>query len=160
MCNRRLSISILLLGLLLSSWGGVLAAALCPHMAQDYSCCLMSMAHEHDRVSPHHSTEMAGMGDMEMMPQTSAANEVTNSLDQPVESCAHCMGRSEPPFAPVVTASAIEQSKSVADAALAPASNAIAASTQELSASLTRSTSNAPPGASTPRHILISCFRI
>jgi hypothetical protein len=159
MRKGSLSTGALLLALLLSAWGNVLAAA-CPHMRQDHACC-------HARVAPHpashHSMGETQMGEMQMN-DTRAGHEAEQSadaraLDQPVETCEHCMGRSQLPTPPA-TLRELEQSKRGEDVSAPPAlSEPLSITTSFVPIVLARE--HAPPTVvSSQRHVLISVFRI
>src|SRR5437763_15916500 len=94
---------ILLLSLILSGSGNVLAAAFCSH-AQVTACCQTKTMH--DSMS---SPDMMKMDGMEMsMP---AAEADVNSIAQPATLCAHCMGNSDLPAKMVAAVASVEQSK-------------------------------------------------
>lgn len=159
MRKRSLSSGALLLALLLSAWGNVLAAA-CPHMGQDHACC-------HARVAPHpashHSMDETEMGEMRMSDMR-AGHEAeqsadTSTLDKPVETCEHCMGRSQLPTPPA-TLREVEQSKRGGDVSAPPALSAPLSITTSF-APIVLAREHAPPTDSTSsRHVLISVFRI
>jgi hypothetical protein len=159
MRKRSLSSGTLLLALLLSAWGNVLAAA-CPHMGQDHACC-------HARVAPHPASQH-GMDEMEMgemhMSDTQAEHEAgqsadTRALDKPVETCEHCMGRSQLPTPPA-TLREVEQSRRGEDVSAPPAlSEPLSIATSF--APIVPAREHAPPtAAASERHVLISVFRI
>jgi uncharacterized protein involved in copper resistance len=154
MRKRSLSSGALLLALLLSAWGNVLAAA-CPHMGQDHACC-------HAKVTPHPASHH-GMDEMQMS-DTQAGHEAEQSadaraLDKPVETCEHCMGRSQLPTPPA-TLREVEQSKRGEDVCAPPAlSEPLSITTLFVPIVLARE--HAPPTAvSSERHVLINVFRI
>src|SRR5437763_12849392 len=103
-------IGITLLALLVSGWGNVLAAALCPKM-QVASCCLMKTTH--DSASQHEAMSMDGMA---MMP---AADVEANSMGQPAASCAHCLSSPDLPFKSVITVNSVRESERNLSAAVA-----------------------------------------
>lgn len=154
MRKRSLSSVTLLLALLLSAWGNVLAAA-CPHMGQDHACC-------HARVAPHPASHH-GMDEMQMSDKQ-AGHEAeqsadTRALDKPIETCEHCMGRSQLPTPPA-TLREVEQSKRGEDVSAPPAlQEPLSVTTSFVPIVLARE--HAPPTAvSSERHVLISVFRI
>ena len=154
MRKRLLSSGTLLLALLLSAWGNVLAAA-CPHKGQDHECC-------HARVAPHPASHH-GMGEMQIGEMQSGheaeQSADTRALDKPVESCEHCMGRSRLPTTPAMLRE-VEQSKRGEDVSAPPAlQEPLSVTTSFVPIVLARE--HAPPtAASSERHVLISVFRI
>jgi hypothetical protein len=154
MRKRSLSSGALLLALLLSAWVNMLAAA-CPHMGQDHACC-------HARVAPH-PTSHHGMDEMQMSDmqggREAEQSADTRALDRPVETCEHCMGRSQLPTPPATLREA-EQSKRGGDVSAPPAlSESLSVATSFAPIVLARE--HAPPTAVTSeRHVLISVFRI
>ena len=84
---------------------------------------------------------------------------VANEFDQPVGSCAHCLGHSGIVNAPVSFVSVSDQSGKDVGSALLPVSSFLAPAAITVAQNgLPRE--HAPPGMSTPRHILISVFLI
>ena len=151
MCKRHLSTAVLVLALLISARGQVLAAAMCPHMQQDHACC-------HAQVVQNHAAhEMSG--DMQMTPAVESAQgaEVTAS-DKPIEGCDHCMGRtSQSPL--TATLREVDRtnhgSELAAPVALSRSSDLAPPFTTPVP-----SREHSPPEASGHRHVLISVFRI
>lgn len=136
-------------GLLLfaSGWGQTLAAAFCPHALGGHACCLANRtSHKHDHASHHEATPS---------PNTTAGG-VAASLDQPTEKCGHCMSHPQLPTTPA--AGAAGQSMSGGGLAAPPAAVADAATPIFTKAIISRQ--HAPPGVSSPRHVLINVFRI
>ena len=151
MRRRHLSVGILLLTLLMSVWGQVLAAALCPHMRQDHACC-------HAKVAQGHAShEMAG--DMQMTPAAESAQiEAAVATDKPVEGCDHCMGR--PSQAPqTATLRGVERTSRGSELA-APTTLSRPSDLAPTFAAPVPSREHGPPGASVHRHVLIGVFRI
>ncbi len=84
---------------------------------------------------------------------------VANKFDQPVESCAHCLGHSGIVNAPVSFVSVSDQSgKEIGSVLLAVPRFLIRPAIALAQIGLPRE--HAPPGSSAPRHILISVFLI
>ncbi|MDT7687415.1 MAG: hypothetical protein QOE46_174 [Acidobacteriota bacterium] len=155
MRNRLLSIGTLLLALLLSAWGNVLAAVTCAHMEQDHACC-------HARVA-HHPASHQGMDEMQMDDtQTMHGAEQSadiRALGQTAGACEHCMGRSQLPTPPATLREA-DQSKRGEDVS-APLAISEPLSITISFVPLVLAREHAPPTAvSSSRHILISVFRI
>lgn len=135
-----------------SGWGHVLASAFCPNM-QDMPNCHMQA--ENVSTSSHEGHEGMEMGDMQN--RQSATESKAGALERPLASC--CASRPEIPPAPVVTSRGAEQSKQDLGTILKPALKAITQPTSTF-APLVTSRQHAPPGDSTPRHVLISVFLI
>ena len=151
MRRRHLSVGILLLALLTSVWGQVLAAALCPHMRQDHACCHAQVAQDH---ASHEMT-----GDMQMTRSVeSAQGAAFDAADKPVEGCDHCMGLA--PRSPL-TATLREAGRTNHGSELAAP---VALSRPSVLAppftAHVPSREHSPPEASVHRHVLISVFRI
>lgn len=158
--KRLLLITIALL-LSVSSWGEVLAAALCPHMQAAHACCIAkaSATHQHDRMMAHDDGAMEGREEEMMVPTTSPVKEDANMVTLPEGSCGHCMGRSEAPARSVSVARADVQTKKELRAAPTPTPKLSSPFTAS-STLLATSRQNAPPGDQSSRHVLINVFRI
>jgi hypothetical protein len=165
---RRFLLIASVLMLFVSGWGHVLAAALCPHVKAEHSCCPAqkqeAARHDHGLSASHEAMPMDGMEGMDMQtPATPVAETPTvggdaNSLGQPVEDCVHCMGHSQLPTPPVAVGTADQSSRS-AELAAPPATSLVTPPIPALTALVT-SRPHGPPGASAPRHVLINIFRI
>ena len=175
----------LLLGL--SSMGQVFAAAFCPRM-QGRACCRAKTArpthnssctHEDmamdgmpmDHVAMHSMQDMSTMDGMvmgEMVTEEMSTPPATSNtpigtfddaLQQPVESCPHCLSHSGLPNAPVSSISVTDESRKAVDSVPLPASSLLAPALVTVSSNgLPRE--HAPPGTSAPRHILNNVFLI
>lgn len=154
MRKRSLSSGTLLLALLLSAWGNVLAAA-CPHMGQEHACCPARVA---PHPASHHGMDEMQMSEMQAGHKAEQSAD-TRALDKPVEACEHCMGRSQLPT-PTATLREVEQPKRGEDVSAPPAlSEPLSFATSFVPLVLARE--HAPPIAvSSERHVLISVFRI
>jgi hypothetical protein len=195
MSKRFLSSGMLVLALLTSAWGNVLAAAFCPR-GLGRECCF-AKTHKHSSPSTHekmavHDMHMAGMSmesmnidDMRMdaasmnhramddkaidgatvdmsitfSPTAFIEEAVANKSDQPVESCAHCLGHSGIVNAPVSFVSVSDQSGKKIVSVLMPVSRFLIRPAIAL-AQIGLPREHAPPDSSGPRHILISVFLI
>lgn len=173
MKRRSLSIVFVVVALLFSAWGNVIAAAFCPRFALNRDCCLKYAAHQAKQVkhdpSCHH--EMAGMDmddmQMESPPDTNAQDspvELTSessseqiSLDLPIEPCAHCVSHSQTTSG-TVSVVAIDPSKRLVQANSLPASFSI--DLTRAFADLIVPSEHGPPSPSSPRHVIINVFRI
>jgi hypothetical protein len=178
MRKRSLSIVfVVVVALLVSAWGNVIAAASCSRFALNHDCCLKRGAQQAKQVkhesSCHH--EMAGleMDDMQMeteadsAPGTSAqpskveldsessSDEV--ALDRLIEQCACCLSHSQTTSG-TVSVVAIDPSKQLVETNSLPANFAI--SLTSAFAGLIARSERSPPGPSAPRHIIINVFRI
>jgi hypothetical protein len=166
--------------LVMGSLGHVFAAAFCPRSLGRECCFRNTSNHRHDSSSAHedmvmdglpmdHMT-MPGMHDMSTMdgmvmsetstddtsgPSSSGnyARTLDDALEQPVESCPHCMSHSGFPNAPVSSVKAHDESRKAVNTEPLPASSFLALPvTTVASNGLPRE--HAPPGPSAPRHIL------
>ena len=99
------------------------------------------------------------MGGTEAPPPSSGTNvgaEAT-SLDQPSQECGHCMSHPRLPTMPA--AGAAGQSKS-GEGLAAPPPAVVADTPAPVFMPAIISRQHAPPGVSSPRHVLLSVFRI
>lgn len=157
MRNRFLSSGVLLFVLLTGAWGNVLAASLCPRMAQDHSCChAKAMQHAHEAMGDMQMNEMQ-MSEMQM---PSAAEQETQSMRAvpPDAECEHCLSHSQL-TTKLPTLREAEQTRRGEDVA-APLALASHASSIPLFVLPVHARPHAPPGAMTSRHVLINVFRI
>jgi hypothetical protein len=141
--------------LLTVNWGAVLAAASCPR-AQGHACChAKSSAHEHGMSPTHDGMATGGMGNMAALSDDDGNVE---ALDQPPESCRHCMSH---PGVPVTAVVSSAQGQSARELSAAPTTTLKTSAAHPSSfAPPVVSRQHAPPGASTSRHVLISVFLI
>ena len=95
------------------------------------------------------------MGDTQMSPV--ATEDKAGALERPLASC--CMSRPEVPPAAVILSRGAEQSKQDLGVLLKPALKVQAPLSSSFAQPIT-SRQHAPPGASTPRYVLISVFLI
>lgn len=177
MKQRALSIVFVVVALLFSAWGNVIAAAFCPRFAQNRDCCLKHPAQQPKPVkhesSCHH--EMAGMemGEMQMdteaeyerdftaqdlqveLPSAPSTEEV--ALDLPIEACAHCLSHSQP-TSRTISVPAIDPSRRLVENNSLPANIAIGLTASF--ADLIAPSEHGPPRPSSPRHLVINVFRI
>jgi hypothetical protein len=135
--------------LCVSGWGHVLVAAVCPN-GRDMQGCPMHAGGDSAR-----GHEGMGMGDMQM-PAGDAEGRV-GSLERPLASC--CARQPEAPPAPVAASRGAEQSKQDLGALLKPVPKTITPPAPSFAPTVT-SRQHAPPGAQTPRHVLVSVFLI
>ena len=142
--------------LLAVNWGAVLAAAPCPR-AQGHACChAKSLAHGHGMSPAHDGMAVGGMEGMAALSDDGGNGE---ALDQPLESCAHCMSHSGFPVTAVVASGAQGQSGRELSAAPPPTLKTSAAHPSSFAPPVV-SRQHAPPGASHSRHLLIGVFLI
>jgi uncharacterized protein involved in copper resistance len=174
MRKRSLSIVFVVVALLFSAWGNVIAAAFCPRFALNHDCCLKHASKQAKHESSCHH-EMAGMemDDMQMeteadsapdtgaqnshaqLPSESSSDEV--ALDLPIEQCACCVSHSQTTSG-TVSFVAIDPSKQLVETNSPPANFAIGLT--PAFAGLILPSEHSPPGPSTPRHVIINVFRI
>src|SRR5947209_4366575 len=141
---------ILLLSLILSGQGNVLAAAFCQH-AQLPACCQTKTMR--DSMPSHDMMEGMNMS----MP---AAEAEADSISQPTELCAHCMSHPNLPAKAVAAVASVEQSKRDLSARISALVSKSPASSIASFAPLLSSRPHAPPVTSARRHVLISTFLI
>jgi hypothetical protein len=173
MRKRSLSIVFVVVALLFSAWGNVIAAAFCPRFALNRDCCLKHAVHEAMQVKHDSSCqyEMAGMemDDMKMesppdistqdspMELTSESSSEQVALDLPIDPCPHCVSHSQTTSG-TVSVVAIDPSKRLVETNSLPASFSI--DLTHAFADLIVPSEHSPPGPSSPRHVLINVFRI
>jgi hypothetical protein len=147
---------VMLLALLVSGWGNVLAATLCPHAmnAQAQADVGKAAMHRHDSSRQ----EMDGM-QMAQTGETGHCDSKVAAFDQPAGICTHCLSRNESP----ATSSSLQREltlkkrdtgKIVKPEAITATLPAIVHTPQFLP------TQNAPPGSSNRKHLLLSVFLI
>ncbi len=151
----RLATTGIILALLLSAWGNVFAASLCPRVGRGHACCRARVA----RVPECHK----GMADMQSghahggsaaEPDSDAA-----SIDQPSESCAHCMSHPQLPPSPALLREA-GQTVRGSNLSLTPTPVELGSYAVALARTVA-AREHSPPGAKTSsRHVLINVFRI
>jgi len=116
------------------------------------------------------STDHMAMNDMKidaanvdvstpLLPPAFSEPGVANKLDQPFESCAHCVGHSGVANAPVSFVSVSGQSGKELGPVLLPVSRFLVRPNVTL-VQIGLPREHAPPGTNAPRHILISVFLI
>lgn len=172
MRKRPLSIVFVVVALLFSAWGNVIAAAFCPRFALNRDCCLKRGKQVKHESSCHH--EMAGMemDDMQMQTEADAPGASTQNsqveltsessseevaLDLPIEPCAHCLSHSQPTSG-TVSVVVIDPSKRLVETNSLPANWAFGLTAAF--ADLIVPSEHGPPGPSSPRHVIINVFRI
>jgi hypothetical protein len=151
---RFVSICFLVLVLLNSAMGSVLAATLCPHVSGAMSCCSAEPSKQHEHTD---GMQMDGM--QAEAPSTSTAQEQSaTSVGEPRTICSHCITHSKAVSVPVFLREADHKNAQVG--AAAPKSFAQALVPFTASVHLISVRSHAPPGPRNPRYILLSVFRI
>ena len=146
-----------------SGWGTAMAAALCPHanLNAAKSAAEKRAVKSRPASKPHcHDSAMeqdAG-AQMEMPPSVPGSKASYASLGLQDETpCTHCMGQNEIPVSTVLAVQKAEQKRSLES----PVTQAILQATPALT--LARPViyrQGAPPGPSTPKHLLISLLLI
>ncbi|HYY59422.1 MAG TPA: hypothetical protein VE842_18995 [Pyrinomonadaceae bacterium] len=164
MRRQSLFIAVLLCALILSGWGGVLAAVLCPHAAQMAAAPLKTKGHASchakadasDDESPAAAASHKSMDDMEASSRTK--EESRDAAARSTESCRHCISHRSLPTEPVKARDAqpgrgdtgVVDSppvRSIAPPAFIRISNIIP-------------TQGSPPGRGARRHLLLGIFLI
>ncbi len=179
--GRSLFAAFLLLAFIAGAWGNVLAAAFCPGMASVRACCLQHKSHpQSSETHDMHDMEMGEMADMQMsemkMDMSAESTEEASTqkqieplagveqdteapaIEQPIETCSHCLSHSQLPLGSV-TLRETEAAQRSADLIAAP-QVIEQASLTALPSLIVDQREHAPPGSSSPRHILINVFRI
>jgi hypothetical protein len=165
MRNRFLISGILLFALVAGAWGNVLAAALCPQMAQGQSCCAVQGVPESGAT--HDVMDDMQMGDMQardmqmhdmQMPQALNQEKDSNVLAQPEAGCEHCMSHCQLLTVPNTLREA-DQTRSGEHKA-PPLALADPVSLAPLFVPPVYSKQHAPPGPTTSRYLLFNIFRI
>ena len=160
-------IGISLLALLVSGWGSVIAAALCPHagmsqpaaMAEDHSCCLakLEQAGEHHKGAHQHEAAH-GAKTVPVAAHHLHGSNAAVALGQPQGTCAHCIGQNELPAAPAsvreLTLQKRAASKAVGHTAVS-FTPPVAVYIEQFAP-----TQHAPPGHASRKHLLLSVFLI
>ena len=139
--------------ILFSQSSGFLVAALCPHLRPTLTHCNTQPAEE--SIS-HHDQGHTTTGSTEAQSQHPGQEAVT--LGQPLESCNHCAVHSRTTLSPAVFqgGEAPKLPHDLTISVLVSRAEPIASSP----AAVVTSRAHGPPGAQTPRHILINIFRI
>jgi len=174
MRKRSIAIVFVVVALLCSAWGNVLAAAFCPRFELSRDCCFNGRVRQVKHPSSCHH-EMAGMemDDMQMeteadsAPDTSAQTSKAElssesssdiaGLGLPIEPCAHCGSHSQTTSGNISVA-AIDPSKRLVETNSLPASFSI--DLTRAFADLIVPSEHSPPSPSSPRHVIINVFRI
>ncbi|HEX8138654.1 MAG TPA: hypothetical protein VF544_13895 [Pyrinomonadaceae bacterium] len=159
----------LLCALCLSGWGGVLAAAFCPHasasaraaasveagqeMDDDHACChadARDAQEEHCSNSSHEA-----MVETKARPATERHSQ---ALAPSEDSCSHCIGRSSLPVRPA-KASEPSQHRHDARGPAKDEAKPVAPPIFRIVSSIAP-TQGAPPGPTARKHLLLSIFLI
>lgn len=144
----------MLLALLVSGWGNVFAATLCPHAMNAQANVEKAAMHQHDSSRQ----EMDGM-QMTQAGEPGHCDSKVAAFDQPAGICTHCLSRNEFP----ATSSSLQRELTlkkrdtgtiVKPEAITATLPAIVHTAQFLP------TQNAPPGSSNRKHLLLSVFLI
>lgn len=161
-------IGITLLALLVSGWGSMLAATLCPHAGADLSQAVLAEEHsschaQTEQTQEHHSTSLTNsseaMHDAMPMPALRLHDDKSNiaALTLPAGACTHCISQNELPSTPA-SAQALTLQKR--DAGKIVEQTATPISLPAVSIAQLTPTQHAPPGLTNSRHILLSVFLI
>lgn len=172
MKKRTSAVILLVVTLLFSAWGNVVAAGFCPRYALSRDC---SRTHKHQAPkqvkhdTPCHD-EMAGMDMDDMQIESPSDSSASNSPEEfsessndqgavelTTKSCAHCVSHSQS-TAGVVSVLAIDPAKRVVESNSLPANSALYATSDFTD--LIVPSEHSPPGPTSPRHLIINVFRI
>lgn len=175
MRHRILTPVLLSLALLMSGWGGVLAAAFCTHdagrpaaMAEDHDCCRASLESEQDEhqhcaveASAHSSHEAMAMDetDASSMPAEGTTANAVASFAQNDTACLHCVSRNGLPTT-VIVAREPEQKKRDASGFALAARKLVVPLAAAFFAEPPLNRQGAPPGVAARRHLLLNVFVI
>lgn len=144
-----------LLALLVSGWGNVLAATLCPHAmgGQAQENVKKAAAHQHDSSQQ----EMGGM-QMTHASEAGHCDSKVAAFDQPAGICTHCLGQNESP----TTSSSLQRELTLKkrDAGTIVKPETTTTSLAIIYTPQFLPTQNAPPGSSNRKHLLLSVFLI
>jgi hypothetical protein len=175
MSKRVIFTSFLLLAFLAGALGNVLAAAFCPRAGSARACCLRHNSHFSQARENHgiHDMDMGQMAEMpiempaEPIKETSHQQQIdplvenrsaaATALDQPSETCSHCLNHSQLPLGSV-TLRETESAKRSADATVSPLVPQTAL--VSLPGLIFDPREHAPPRVLSPRYLLINVFRI
>lgn len=163
---------ITLLALLVSGWGSMLAAALCPHAGANLPQAVLADEHsgchaKNEQTEEHHSGSRSssrnredrhGMkaGQMAALRLHGDKSKIA-ALTLPAGTCTHCVGQNELPSTPA-SAQALTLLKRDAGKIIVQPTTPMS-----LPAAFTAQfapTQHAPPGLTNHRHILLSVFLI
>ena len=164
---RRLINLSVVFALVTGCWGGVLAAAACPHVECETTAAAPEGAASHDHgaaVSEEHSSHPAEHGGHPAeppAPDVSPAGQPRVADVGPggghTPGCTHCVGRPEAPPSPSFEAQANSVRKG-AESAAPTAAPRVEAPAAVIPREITPAQHAPPPG--TVRHLLLSVFRI
>lgn len=144
MLQRFPSVALLLLALLTSVVGGLIASSFCPSSVKAPAC--------HEMVEQSHDThEMAGNR------QSEEPDASFNRIEQPLEGCSHCISHSNLPRTALMwrqaesprTSSDVDEPKAVTNF-----------SNEVLIPRTVHAREHAPPAPSSPLHVRLNVFRI
>jgi hypothetical protein len=148
-----MSTCFLVLVLLNGVTGSILAAVFCPNIPGVMTCCSAQKMEQNDH-----------MDGMQMDIQSEAASDSNlpslkaGSVEMPQESCAHCITHSQPVSTPVFLCGVDQKDHRVGAVAPVAALQELIPFTSRIYSITARP--HAPPGPQSPRHILLSVFRI
>jgi hypothetical protein len=145
---------VMLLALLLSGWGNMLAATLCPHAMGGQANVEKVATHQYD--SPQQE-----MGEMQMQhaPAAGHCDGKVAAFDQPAGICTHCFGQNESPATSLSLQRELTLKKRDAGTIVRPATSA-ATSLAIVYTPQFLPTQNAPPGYQNRKHLLLGVFLI
>ena len=177
MQKRHLSIVILIVTLVLSMWGNVIAAGFCPRFAHNRDCHPKQVSFQPKPVAHQPSchremtdSDMEGMQseapvdsvpvtDVEASPMKFTVEVTSDKLafELPSEPCSHCLTHSQPASGAASSTVTVDPSKRLVETNSPPAGFA---AVPLVAFQTIVPMEHGPPGQSSARHILISVFRI
>ncbi|HEV2914185.1 MAG TPA: hypothetical protein VGX92_12965 [Pyrinomonadaceae bacterium] len=168
--RRQFSLIVILLWALnVSGWGGVLAAALCPHAAQmaaakgPAASPLKTKEHASCHAKADQSASQSSMASSHEANADGKAPSSTReagplALTEPARSCQHCVSHRGLPTEPVKTRDS-QPGRTDAGNLYSPDAKTIAPPVFEFAQAVVP-TQGAPPGRQARRHLLLSVFLI
>ena len=179
MRKRSAAIVLLVVSLLVSAWGNVIAASFCPQYGMTRDNGFTQVSHKpmhveavHVEQEPSCHTEMTDMNSdstdnmvIENSESSESAESITSLLlpagasdvNVPTQTCGHCWMHSQAASGSS-TLGTVDPSMRLTDANTAP-TNLVLASPSNLTPTIAL-LEHGPPGNAFPRHLLINVFRI
>ena len=181
MPKRTAAIVLLVVSLLVSAWGNVIAAVFCPRFGITHDSYFTQVFHKPMDVESMHveqesscHREMADMNSDSMdnmlieNSESSESAESTTSLllpagasvaDKPPQKCAHCWMHSQAASGSS-TLGTIDPSMGLMETKAAPTNLILASPPSDFHTLTIAQLEHGPPGNAFPRHLLLNVFRI
>ena len=181
MRKRSAAILLLVVSLLVSAWGNVIAAAFCPRFGVTHESYFTQVFHKTMDVESMHVEQGSSchrkMADMNsdstenMLIENSESSESAGSITSlllpagasdvnvPTQTCGHCWTHSQAASGST-TLGAVDPSMRSTETKAAPTNLALASLPSDFHALTIAQLEHGPPGYVFPRHLLISVFRI